>query len=708
VDEKCNTVTPEILGTAAFEPGSGIDLIELLELGITASSTPVTLQGVPERTHEAPDAAGSFRIIREIGIGGMGVTYLAVQESPLQREVAVKVLRGDRAYPDLAERFRRESQALARLKHENIARVIDAGSIPDGRPYFAMEYVSGLPLTEFCDSLGLDSCGRIEIFLQVCAAVEHIHQKGMLHRDLKPANILVDTTGEAPVVKIIDFGIAKAFDGTLRGGTTLTSLGHLIGTPQYMAPEQADLDDTDTRSDQYALGAILYELLAGSPPIDFSGEGSGAYSEFHRRIMQEKPERPSQRALLQHAAFRRPRAAARWLRGGLDWVILKSLEKDPDRRYGNVSEFTADIGRFLANEPVLARRPSRFFRLRKWVRRNPLPTVVAALAIVLVWIGVRTYLVEREARHRQTQALQSMTLALSTLKNPPENSYPGLLEMKRSIFVNIAASYSVLGMDDSSERLAAAALSLELGLLELRGRELEERRLVQATNGLESQFLKGEEVQESEPPSEREEARAGPKFLNGHAVAYDMARRMFVVFGGLGPEKTLSGRTWGWDGRIWHILAEEASNRNPHTAPSPRSGHSMIYDPERAVTLLHGGKDDSRVFSDTWEWDGSMWTLVDIGTLPRYLHSMFYDTKKRRAVIYGGLTDKNTTPPFMIVTNDGQLVAPKNRWWAPRDLVFKTNEKFVDGDLYEWTGEDWRIAERQPLWPWLWERLMTY
>jgi serine/threonine protein kinase/tetratricopeptide (TPR) repeat protein len=391
----------------------------LIRLGLDAPS-------VPDESH-APHTIGPYRILDKLGEGGMGVVYLAEQDAPIRRRVALKLIKLGLDTRQVIARFESERQALALMQHPNVAAVYDAGATEDGRPYFVMEYVEGVPITDFCDRNRLDIPARLRLFSQACDAIQHAHQKGIIHRDVKPSNVLVTSVDGPPAVKVIDFGVAKATTARLTEQTFFTQHGVLIGTPAYMSPEQADPfnPDVDTRTDVYSLGVLLYELAAGALPFDTSALLSAGYEEIRRKIREEDPPRPSTRvsslgdASMAAARNRRtdPRTLQMELRGDLDWVVMRALDKDRARRYASPSEFAADVQRYLLHQPIEARPPQALYRLKKMVQRHRVAVVAAALValsltgggVLAAWQAVRATRAEREARQEATTAREVAT-----------------------------------------------------------------------------------------------------------------------------------------------------------------------------------------------------------------------------------------------------------------------------------------------------------
>ena len=348
----------------------------------------------------------------------MGAVYLAEQTQPFRRRVAVKVIRPGMDSDQVIARFETERQALALMNHPNVARVLDAGATSDGRPYFVMEHVPGVPITDYCDRHTLNTRERLKLFLPVCDAVQHAHQKGIIHRDLKPSNVLVALQDDAAVPKVIDFGVAKAIEQRLTDKTLYTEFGQLVGTPEYMSPEQAEMTglDIDTRTDIYSLGVLLYELLVGALPFDRKALRRTPARDLPRILSNEDPMTPSTRlsSLGAEAAGvaknRRTDSAAlrRQLRGDLDWITMKALEKDRTRRYSTASQLGDDIERYLSSQPVMAGPPSTRYRIRKFVARNRGPVAAAAIVLVALIAGLAAssvlyFRAERERQRADTQ-----------------------------------------------------------------------------------------------------------------------------------------------------------------------------------------------------------------------------------------------------------------------------------------------------------------
>jgi tetratricopeptide (TPR) repeat protein len=401
--------------------------------------------------------AGRYTLVEKIGEGGMGEVWAARQTEPVKRKVAVKLIKAGMDSKAVVQRFEQERQALALMDHPNIARVFDGGLTQDRRPFFVMEVVNGLPLTRFCDDAKLGIRERLELFTLICQAVQHAHQKGIIHRDLKPSNILVTIIDGRGIPKVIDFGVAKATSGRLTDESLSTQFGGVVGTFEYMSPEQAGLsgEDIDTRADIYSLGVILYELLTGLKPLDAKRLKQAALAEMIRIIQEEEPSKPSTRLSTDAAApslaavrHSEPKKLAALLRGELDWVVMKCLEKQRDRRYETANGLARDIQRYLANEVVEARPPSAGYRLRKFVRRNRaavLTAVVVSLAIILgagvaTWQAIRATRAEAQSRQDRDHAEESFRQAraavddyFTTVSENKLLKVPGLMPLRKDL-----------------------------------------------------------------------------------------------------------------------------------------------------------------------------------------------------------------------------------------------------------------------------------
>jgi serine/threonine protein kinase len=392
---------------------------------------------------------GPYKLVQQLGEGGMGTVWVAEQTEPVKRRVALKLIKPGLDSAQVIRRFEAERQALALMDHTNIAKVFDAGTTLAGRPFFVMELIKGVPITRYCDELHLRVRERLELLIPVCQAIQHAHQKGVIHRDIKPSNVLVSIQDGNPVPKVIDFGVAKALHQRLADTSMYTEIGQIIGTLEYMSPEQAELSalDIDTRADVYALGVLLYELLTGTTPLDKTRLKSAAFVEMLRIIKEVEPPRPSTRlteskeSLPSLAAQRRtePHRLARDVRGELDWIVMRCLEKDRTRRYESADGLANDIERHLHDEPVEACPPSALYRLGKAVRRNKREVVVAGLLLFILFAGLAATLagyahVERE----RLAAMRAEALARAAMREQAEQR--GAAEDRRNFSIREMAS----------------------------------------------------------------------------------------------------------------------------------------------------------------------------------------------------------------------------------------------------------------------------
>jgi serine/threonine protein kinase/tetratricopeptide (TPR) repeat protein len=421
---------------------------------------PALVAAADEPLTERPGTViGPYKLLEQIGEGGFGVVFMAEQAQPIRRKVALKVLKPGMDTRQVIARFEAERQALALMDHPNIAHILDGGTTASGRPYFVMELVRGIPITEFCDQNRLPVRERLELFINICQAVQHAHQKGVIHRDLKPSNMLVTLHDDKAVVKVIDFGIAKATGQQLTEKTLFTNFAQMVGTPLYMSPEQAQMSglDVDTRSDIYSLGVLLYELLTGTTPFDKERLKTMGYDEIRRLIREEEPAKPSTRiSTLGQAATTLssqrksdPRRLAQLIRGELDWIVMKCLEKDRNRRYETANGLAMDVERYLHDEPVLACPPSTGYRLRKFARKyrtllriaGVVGAILALAATVSTWQAVRATRERDRAEASFRTARDAVDRLFTQVSQSPKMKSQGMEKFRKELLQNAREFY---------------------------------------------------------------------------------------------------------------------------------------------------------------------------------------------------------------------------------------------------------------------------
>jgi serine/threonine protein kinase len=605
------------------QPGS-----KAAESLLPAALRPITTNGTSFRSsHERlGDRIGHYRLLQKIGEGGCGTVYLAQQEVPVRRKVAVKIIKLGMDTKQVVARFEAERQALALMDHPNIARVFDAGATETGRPFFVMELVRGIKITDYCDQNTLSARDRLGLFIQVCQAVQHAHQKGIIHRDLKPSNILVTVNDGMAVPKVIDFGIAKAIEGKLTDQTVFTALEQFLGTPAYMSPEQALMTsiDIDTRSDIYSLGVLLYELLTGNTPFDTRELLKAGLDEMRQVIREQEPARPSTRLSALTAAdlgtvshYRRTEAPKLMslLRGDLDWIVMKCLEKDRTLRYETANGLATDVKRFLNGEAVVARPPSASYRLQKLVRRNKvLFTAAAAVTASLIFgLGLSTWLFIQERRARwelRQNAVAAAAVARNTLARygtacgnrlADEGDFLGALPF----FVQALKLEQGVSLSEQNHRLRIGALLEQcpkinkmwfLGAENLNGADLARDGRYLITAGTAGTAMLCDVSQDSEPQpwchgtQEIEGVSFSP---NGNLVAIS-GKRFVQVY-----ERTTHKLVWSDNppDTIYSVRFSPDGSQLAAAGKDDHQGHVYLYD-----MMKDGHKTEFPTGSDGYRW----------------------------------------------------------------------------------------------------------
>ena len=509
---------------------------------------------------QAGTTIGPYRLIRTLGEGGMGIVFLAEQRRPLQRKVALKVIRAGMDTKEVIGRFDAERQALALMDHPNIARVLDAGTTDGGRPFFVMELVQGLPITDFCDKHRLGLQERLELFISVCQGIQHAHQKGIVHRDIKPTNVLITMQNDHPVPKVIDFGIAKAIGQGLTEKTLYTAAGQLVGTLQYMSPEQLEFRgyDIDTRSDIYSLGVLLYEMLAGKVPVEVNMNGTLGLEEMLRRLRETDPVKPSSRVetlekgkieRVAQARSTQPGRLPQALKGDLDWIVLKALEKDRTRRYETANGFLLDVRRFLNDEPVTASPPTIGYLCRKYVNRHRGPLVAGAIITsalmvgtgISVWQAIRATAAEGLAEERLEEVEREKQSAIIAKDDAERASIRAQLAEnlanKRLEEVQKERQEAIEARDKAEEASARAQKAEELASSRLTEVEKQRKEALDAKERAEDLYAKlkaetdlrmlseqGRESAEKTAATERERVEKILAFLRSQEIRRELLR----------------------------------------------------------------------------------------------------------------------------------------------------------------------------------------
>jgi WD40 repeat protein len=591
---------------------------------------------------DPPDEAvgqtlGRYKLLERVGEGGCGVVYVAEQTEPVRRRVALKVIKLGMDTRQVVARFEAERQALAMMDHPNIAKVLDAGTTDVGRPYFVMELVRGIKITDYCDQAHCDTKERLDLFIKVCQAIQHAHQKGIIHRDIKPSNILVTLHDGVPVPKVIDFGIAKATEGRLTDNTVYTQLHQFIGTPAYMSPEQAEMSglDIDTRSDIYSLGVLLYELLAGSTPFDPKELMSLGIDALRKTIREKEPQRPSTRFAtlgadqLTTTAKRRSTETTKLLhqlKGDLDWIVMKCLEKDRQRRYETANGLAADLKRHLNNEPVVARPPSAAYRFQKAFRRNKLVFVAstAVAAVLVAGVVISAWQAVRAERARAGESTQRQ-VAQVNLQRAQENEHKAQraqMEEARQRETAQAQAYAAdlnLANQALDEENLGRALELlerhrpQLGEKDLRGWEW--RYLWQLCRSAEAFSLAGHSNTVSAVAFSPDGKLVASSGHDGKIKLWNLSERREASVWAHGS--VVRSLAWSPDGKVLATGADDGTvklwdfvtRREIRSFPSIQGTHigAVAFSPDGRLLATGGG--DGKISLWDWEHNSSVATL---------------------------------------------------------------------------------------------------
>lgn len=608
-----------------------------------------------KHTEEVGSFIGPYKLLQKIGEGGYGVVYMAEQQTPMIRRVALKIIKLGMDTKEVVARFEAERQALAMMDHPNIAKVLDAGATDSGRPFFVMELVRGVRITEYADKHKLNTSQRIRLVIDVCGAIQHAHQKGVIHRDIKPSNLLVTLHDHKAVPKVIDFGIAKATQQRLTDKTLFTRFHQFIGTPAYMSPEQAQLSglDVDTRSDIYSIGILLYELITGTPPLDPKVLSTAGQDEIRRSILEEEPMRPSitmvTRAESEVATIASNRQSDpirlnRFIKGDLDWIIMKAIEKDRNRRYETAGELAADLERFLINEPVSAAAPSTRYRFLKFARRNRVALSFSVTIALLLMAG----------------ALISTVLAVRARKAENEAGLAAdQAEAQRVIAVT-------KGAQAEEERNRATAIAKEL-----------EENLYAADMNAAQQFLQQDNIAKVQELLDKHRPRSSPRDLRGFEwrFLWDRSRgqeqyrfpghKEAVGAVEISPDGSTIA-SFGDDDRIhiWHLPSREHLAELSHDAKTLVFGLNLYFTPDGKY-LIAGANHSRR-----WSRNLTVWSTVDWS-----LHA----TIKNAGFPVVALPSANER--LLVTTNEGfSEMTLTDKEAAPKKLTtFSSDEKYLDG-----------------------------